>query len=403
MSALWRWSYTGAVDRLEQLREDLWNRWREAFGRLADLDPASLLGERVVYANVPLFKLKNYTPRKFPAGGRIFLNLPETPNSYYVYRLDSKGRPVHAASRHAVNNIRWEGFYRYTSDEVEYVEFCLQTAVVSEYARITMQNGLLLTYQNIDINGGGARIGGRTGKSAMDHIAKNSYFYWIQIEQYEASEDRIAAGRALVEGAGLSPQRSALEYSYSDAGRLGRIVRIHESGSKTTEFAAKSKLGMRELATRLSKRIAARAIEALRKANFSAPLLAVEMSFRSVTNYVPFIIPATARDYIPNLVLPTAIDPRNWISLSEEDFEPEMAEFLERMSSAEKWDHGSRMLRQAARMITHQGPDSFMVDDYFVAFAIDWEFEGQELPKILKQCGANAATLRKLKKIGWLE
>jgi hypothetical protein len=41
------------------------------------------------------------------------------------------------------------------TDEVEYVEFCLQTEVVSDYARITLHNGLAVTFQHIDINGGG--------------------------------------------------------------------------------------------------------------------------------------------------------------------------------------------------------------------------------------------------------
>ena len=70
------------MDSLDELREDLWNRWRDAFDRFADLDRASQSGERIVYANGELFDLKKYTPQKFPAGGRVFLEQPESINSY---------------------------------------------------------------------------------------------------------------------------------------------------------------------------------------------------------------------------------------------------------------------------------------------------------------------------------
>jgi hypothetical protein len=333
----------------------------------------------------------------------MFPNPPEKAKSYYTYQLDSKGRPINMTSRHVVNDIDWRGFYRYTNDEVEYVEFCLQREAVSEYARIALQAGVPITFQRIDINGGAAHLGGRAGKDAIDYISKDSYHYWIQIEDYDLSDGRIVSGKALAEGSGLSPVRSALEYSYSDAGRLERIVCVLEDGRRTTQFAARSKSGMRELAARLSERIATQTIEALRKVDFGAPLLAVELSFRSVENYLPLIIPATENDSIPNLVLPTTIDKRKWITLDAEAFEPEMADFTDRLSTAEQWGLGSRMLRQAALIITKLASGSLITSDFFVAFAIDWEFEGHDLPAILKECGASAAALKKLKSMGWLE
>jgi hypothetical protein len=391
------------VDSLQQLREDLWFRWRASFGKFAGLAKESQSSERVVYAKTQLFSLKNYTPQKFPAGGRLFPNLLESANSFYQYRLDCNGRPLNMTCQHVVNGFDWQGFYRYTADEVEYIEFCLQTEVVSEYGRIALRNGLPITFQHIDINGGGSHLGGRTGKEAIEFISQDSYNYWIQIEEYESSENLIVSGKALVEGARLSPRRSNLKYSYSDANRLERIVRIHEDGQKTTEFAARSKAGLTELAKELAGRIAARTIEALRQAELVAPLVAVELSYRSVTNYLPIVIPATELDAIPNLVLPTVIDPKNWISLNEEEFEPEMAEFTERLHANEQWDPGAKMLRQAALEVTERAHNSLSASDCFVAFAIDWEFEGHELPTILKQCGASNQTLKKLKGMGWIE
>jgi len=57
---------------------------------------------------------------------------------------------------------------------------------------------------------------------------------------------------------------------------------------------------------------------------------------------------------------------------------------------------------RAALLVFKLAPESLKIADCFIAYAIDWEFEFHDMLKILKQCGASAATLRKLKKIGCL-
>ncbi|MGB6724225.1 MAG: hypothetical protein WBE72_25755 [Terracidiphilus sp.] len=357
----------------------------------------------MAYANVPLFDLKTYTPRKFPPGGRVLPKPPETGNPYYAYRLDGVGRPVHMAYSRLVNGLVLRGFYQYGADEVEYVEFCLQTEVVSDYARMALRNGLPATYQHVEIDGHGSHPSGQKGKDAVATITGNSFLYWIQVEEYEAADNRIVRGRAMFEGKKLAPQLSTLEYSYSDEGRLARVVRVNEDGSRFTEFAARSKISMKELATRLSEKIATRTIEALKGAGFDSPLQAVELSYRSGTEYVPGVIPATQRDPISNLGLVLAIDPSRWIALNREDFEPEMADFTERLHEAEQRNLGTKMLRQAALLVAKLAPGTRMTAGCFVAYAIDWEFEGQDLRAILKECGASGETFKRLKEMGWLE
>jgi hypothetical protein len=390
------------VETLNELHADLWNRWQQAFDRFAELEGASLSGVRVVYANRDLFDLEEYTPRKFPAGGRMFREQPESINSYHRYRLDAKGRPSHMAAGHTVNHFDWEGFYRYSMEEAEYLEFCLQTRVVSKYARMTLQNGIPKTYQKISINGGGSHIGGATGKNAITRILQESYFPWTEVKKFEVANDRILSGKALVKAPGQSLHQLDLEYSYSDGGKLERILAIREDGSKHTAFSAKSRASMKELSAKLAERVASRTIEALQKVNRATPLQTVELSFRSVTNYVPGVIPAVEGDSVSEMGIVSAKVQTNWIGLNEEDFEPEMAEFIERMNTAENWDPGSRMLRQAASLVTKLAPESLQTAEGFVSFAIDWEFEGHELLSILKQCGATTATLKRLREIGWL-
>ncbi|MBS1802372.1 MAG: hypothetical protein JST28_03355 [Acidobacteria bacterium] len=67
-------------------------------------------------------------------------------------------------ARHIVNKIDWEGFYLYSQTEAEYIEFCLQTKVSNDYARIVFHDGLPASLQHLKVNAGGSHLGGRTGK-----------------------------------------------------------------------------------------------------------------------------------------------------------------------------------------------------------------------------------------------
>ena len=129
------------MDSLEQLREDLWIRWRGAFDRIGELRTLKVArDDGKLYSNSARFNLSDFRPDSFPAGGRVLKEQPREANFYYVYRLDESGRPVHMSARHEFNRIDWEGIYLYSNTEAEYIEFCLQTKVVNDYARIAFQN-----------------------------------------------------------------------------------------------------------------------------------------------------------------------------------------------------------------------------------------------------------------------
>ena len=215
----------------------------------------------------------------------------------------------------------------------------------------------------------------------------------------------MGAGKSLVAVPGQSPHRLDLEYFCSGAGKLERIVLIREDGSKYTSFSARSKVSMKELAAKLAERIAARTIEALdEEGNRVAPLQAVELSFRSVTNYVPGVIPATEGDSVSNMGIVLAKGQTNWLELNEEDFEPEMAEFLERMNTAENWDPGSRMLRQAAFLVTKLAPREQVADRR--RFCVIRNRLGIRRPRTAHDLETvrshRSDPLKRLRKIGWL-
>ena len=392
------------MDTAEDLKQDLLRRWRAQFDRIAFLAEAAERGVRTVYATGPLFDLEKYSPRKFPAGGRTSKE-PIQGCDNWVYRLDNQGRPVHMAVRHDFSKTERQGIYSYASEEAVYTEFFMQGHVPSTYERITLGDGQPVNFQRLWLNGNGFPLREIPRDRQEEWIMGDPGRYQIVIKGYDSQDGRIQSGWVWVEGGrGFGPYRSRLEYSYSNEGKLERMVKRWEDGRAETVFAARTKTGIKELSTKLSRRIAERVIDALQRASFNPPLVAAELPYHSVTSYIPSIVPGTQADFeglkYPSLV--AAIDRKRWIELREEDFAPEIAEFMERMNSSERWEPGTKMLREAARTVTEFGRGQSWAAEDFVAFAIDWEFEGRDLAKILKDCGADRRALKRWKNKGWI-
>ena len=304
--------------------------------------------------------------------------------------------------RSTVGGVSWLGLYGYSLDELEYTEFCIETEVPGKYERAVFHNGQPVSFQRLMVNGKGAypiwRGRGSEKAQRLREITSNPGNYRIWIEEYETADGLVRSGRGYVEGMGAAHNHFTLSYSYSDDGRLQRVIRHWANGDRQTVFAARSNITMRALAATLSQKIAARTVEALGEVSFQAPLASVELSYRSVTDYVPIIIPRTELDG----VFDHHITRQRMIELPQEDFEPEMADFMQRLESSDRYQAGTRMLREAARLLTKLNGAQATTANGFVAFAIDWEFEGHDLLKVLKDCGADSHALRVWRERGWL-
>jgi hypothetical protein len=358
--------------------------------------------ETVLYGRGPLFDLKDYTPRTFKPGKRGS-SKPFSGRDNWVYLLDAAGRPVQMETRHSYNGIDWRGKYRYAPEEAEYAEWCLQTGVCSQYERVSIREQQTVAFQRLSINARGSFPvwRGVAATKLMERIASDPRNYRILVERYDVREGRIVGAEAYSEGMGAPTTRSTLSYAYLD-GKLDRIVEHFESGEQRTVFAARRPITLQQLSDDLSKRIAERTVDLVRSRQIQVPLAAIELSYRSVETYVPLIIPSTEQDAIPALCLSAAIDASRWIALPEEELAPAITDFHERVRTTEEYDAGTRMLRQAARQVTELARRQLPTTEFFVAFAIDWESEGDELERILQECGATAESLREFRARGWI-
>jgi hypothetical protein len=388
------------MDDIERLIDDLWARWE---GELSHRPPApepSQAGGRVVYGRSALFDLKDYTPRRFRPQRRASRQvIPGIDN--HVYHLDDKGRPRQMTTRHSFNRIDWIGVYSYSTEEADYREWCTQTGVCSQYDRLTLEDAVPASFQRLRINGQGSFPiwAWRTGQKVR-HIRSSELNYQIWVERYASRHGRIESGVSFIGGMGWPPTRYELIYSYA-GDKLERIVRRAPSGEEQTVFAARKASSLSALSAELSRAIAERALEVLRDTSLNSPLVALELAYQSHESYVPALLPLTEEDDIADLAQAAASIDR-WLPLREEDFAPGITDFHERLRATEKHEAGTRMLRDAARQITERAPRQLRTAAHFVAFAVDWELEGDELPAILTACGASRDAMRAMAARGWI-
>ena len=124
------------------------------------------------------------------------------------------------------------------------------------------------------------------------------------------------------------------------------------------------------------------------------------MSYREGESYVPALIPATVRDHVSSLSLVSELN--RLIELPAEALSPQIVDFQARLRDSDDYEIGPRMVRAAARLVTETAPKHLETAPLFVAFAVDWEAEGDELERILKECGASPETLADFRSRGWL-
>lgn len=356
----------------------------------------------MLYGRGPLFDLKSYTPLAFKPGGRTS-SQPFAGVDNWIYRLDSAGRPIAMETRHSYNGIDWRGVYQYAADGAEYAEWCLQTGVCSQHDRVTIRDGQTVAFQRLSVNARGSFPVWRGVSKAklIERIASDPKNYQIVIERYDVRDGRIEGGEAYTEGLGAPPMHSTLKYVYLD-GTLDRVLERSPSGDERTVFAAQRPVSLQQLSDDLSRRIAELTVDLARGRASESPLTALELSYRSVASYIPLIIPSTEHDDLPSLCLVVAIDASRWIELPEESLAPAITDFHERLRTTEQYDAGTQMLRNAARHVNALARARLRTTALFVAYAIDWEAEGDQLEAILQECGATAESLDLFRSRGWI-
>ncbi len=320
---------------------------------------------------------------------------PSPDGDDYVFEIDSDGRPLRVHYSHTVNRTDWEGGYLYGPDEVEHIEFCKQTGVPSLYNRLVLSDSFVIAEQRFVCNSGGSGKLFTKGTPAekANRILEDPHGHFISITRFHIENGATKSAEEL-HVTGGSVYKPTREYIYAD-NALQRIVQHRPEGEQRTLFAARTKKrSLRDLSEVLSEKIADAVLAHIRDAAFGSRLIALELNYREYDRPIPHLIPLTEEDSVDSLALAAEIKPNRWIALVEEDFVPEITEFTERVKAKENVTAIPKMLRKAATLVTQNAPSLPCTADGFVAYAIEWEIEGDQIRKILKQCGAPATRMK---------
>ena len=399
-------------DRLDQLRDDLWSRWT----RLASEPqiPASVRDGATVYSLLPRFDLADWRTDPAPVAGGQVSPTPKSGRENYAYVLDPTGRPL-ASSKHATlrggdwsgrfeHEVDWYGEFRYASDEIEYTDWCVPSKLPRRYDRLTFRDGCRASFQRLTLNAGGffrnwLSLDQRT---LIARVRDDSRNYQVVVESYDIEGGRIVGGESLVDGLGAPIRRSPLEFTYGDDGKLSAVVRRVSDGSAETLYARKTATSLTSLSALLAQCVAEAINKLLGERTFDAPIVALELSYRAGDRYIPIVTPILESDDVETLpALVPEISARGR-EPGASGFATQMSEFVRRIEEKDDARAGTKMLRAAARILSTDATAPYRRAPDFIAYAIDWELEGDDLRKILSACGATQSAIASWDRRGWL-
>jgi hypothetical protein len=356
---------------------DLYERWRQAFSEIDKLAAYKAAGHTIRYADNYRYPLSGFKTDEFPAGGP--LTIERISNTITTYHLDAAGRPV---------------FFYYGNP--------------SDLRRLVLAKGKKMSYQRLTLSGGG------TNTISVNDIRDEIMARTITIEEYSYDGDRIAEAKCLYSGSGPGRLQYKKAYNYLETGELDTIQSIYENGRTQLIYVRPDpnfnvEKSFNELATRLATLI----IDTLVANNVQQPVALLDLSYRTISYWIPTITPTSqadkevvlenwqGKDVFENLFIPPNY---NAIYLDIAPIERAWQQFFEHVDNEKRWDLGENMLRKTARLLTLGKLDGQLaVADEFVAYALDGESEINQLPEILLECGLPETTLQEWKEKKWFD
>jgi hypothetical protein len=392
---------------MTNLYNDLCERWRRAFGEIGKRASYKAAGQTIRYADNFRFPLSGFKTDEFPADGP--LTIERTSSTITTYYLDAAGRPVFVSFGNPREQLyQWQGFYFYSPDLVEYIEFNLATGNPSVLERIVYANGKKMSYQRLNLSDRG------TVTVSVNDIRDEIMARTITIEEYSYDGDRIAEAACLYSGGGQALLQYKKAFNYLETGELDTIQSIYEGGR--TQFIyirPDPNFNVEHSVDELATRLAALIIDTLVGNDVQQPIALLDLSYRSISAWIPTITPTSqadkkvvlenwqGKDVFQNLFIPPN---DNALDLDIAHFERAWLEFFEYVNNENRWHLGETMLRKTARLLTlGKLNGELAVADEFVAYALDGEFEINRLPEILLECGLPETTLQEWKEKKWFE
>ncbi len=397
---------------MENLLEELFQRWELAFDELKTLPVHKALVKSTRYARSLRYTLKTFERNSFPGGGSMVNDKDELDtNEPYEYGFNADGLPCYVTYRHDFNKINWEGFYTYSDTLVEYVEFCLNSGVPSLLTRIKFNEARKISLQSIVIDGGGSgySLSKATKEQVINQIKKNYNSLIVTVTHYDYdTAGRIEKASSMHIMPGLGKFTSYDEYNYDNDGGLDTIRTFFEQGTSRLSYCKPTE-GMtpEAVADSLAGIMAASIAEALASQDIEEPIALLELSYHYADNYNPILVWQTVHEVEAKLSDRESIFPLDYYNALNIDtlpYEGLFAQLEKLMDDDDDCDLGRSMLMKTAFLLTtNKLFGKVKVSDYFAAYAIDWSIEGhsdEDFEEILLRCGLEASGIETWKQKG---
>ncbi|MBN9295519.1 MAG: hypothetical protein J0I41_00845 [Filimonas sp.] len=399
---------------MEQLIEKLFTRWELAFDEIPRLAQQQEQAKTIVYAKGSRFDIDKFDFTHFPSSGPLLTNTGDhLSEDLYEYGLNDADQPCYVKFQHTHNNVHWAGYYSYSPNLVEFVEYCLETGVPSIIHCIEFDNGHKISSQRLAING-------RAGNSSFIQQAKseiiqsikddeNAFFLTVTVFEYDKT-DRLNTSSSIHITPGAGKYMSYDSYTYDEIGQLATIRKHFENGESRIAYSKATKdMTQEDVIEHIATAIARAGIEALQKQNIDEPIALLELSYHYADSYLPILTYQSGTTIETKLQAKEYIfisDYNNFIHIEHTSFEDVFSQLEQLMNDNDDPDLGRIMLLKAASLLNQTKLEGkIKVTDDFAAYAIDWSIEGhsdKDFEEILLQCGVHTDTLHNWKQKGIL-
>jgi hypothetical protein len=409
-----------------QLMDRLLQRWIESFDELETIDRYKLLVKTYRYAGAPRFDLKRFENGQF-SDKKTWTVGKEAPDwrTTFTYGLNEQGLPCYMTARQNYNKAEWAGFYTYSEQFVEHLEFSLATGVPSCFQRIEYQDGKKMLNLSLRVNGGGSYFQDQvlSKEERARQMINNPNNLILSLDSYQFDEHgKVIGAEGIHRMPGLPQYTTSDEYTYDAHDTLLTIRRFFSQGADRLIYSQipkgiSAEMIIDKLAAALSVAIVDALVddrqkEAIRSESTQSTdetIGLVNLSYSYADNYYPlagYQLVRTIKQDLEEGIFDFFSFVRSADNIETRNLQELYAQLDQLMNEENNRKLGRDMLRKtAAILIRTRLHDRLPVSDDFGALALDGHIEGhseEQMEEILLACGNDADIIRLWKQKGML-
>jgi len=383
---------------MDTLIDQLIIRWEQAFDDIKNLPAFKAAVKTTKYAEGARYNLEKFDQHSFPSDGAL-----SQEKQNHEYGFNDQGLPCYVAFRHEHNKLYWEGYYNYTNNLAEYLEFNINTGTPSAITRVTFENGRKTATQRLVVNGRGTSYAHlKDSRAALIQKIKedaNALFLTATSFEYDP-EGKIIRSASTHVTPGIGKYTSHDEYTYIDH-QLDKIRTFDAEGNNRLTFSRNSdNLSPEALIEKLAMSLAQEIVNTLQHSELELPLAFLELGYHYADNYLPLLGVQSQQQVaqrLKNQELVFITDNYLDAIIDITAFEDLFAQLEQMMEEQDDMDLGRTTLRRAAAILTENRLfGKIPTTGDFAAYAIDWSIEGhsnEHLVQILLECGVKEDTI----------